>query len=227
VPTTKQIVEWVKLNANGWNVDGPRGILPILNVVQNLMLEEQVEQRVAYDESTGLFPTFDTIDGQFVYEIEDIWRITEVLIKYEDSADYNLRTWYGDYSYDDTRQELITWQSKRYIAIKDCRTIEKTLEENAKIIFANNPGDTSGYFYYRGYAPPTQITSVSVQLSIPEKYHLTHVVPATTKFIEAFQAGGWEYAVKTIMKDYVLPVRLEMNRGHQGDQSGHVDARYF
>lgn len=215
--TTKQIVEWVKLAANGWNVTGSRGILPILNEVQNLILENQNAQNVVYDSSTGLFPTFDTQDGVMEYEIDSVWRITEVLIRYQDSSNYELQTWYGEYSEDDPRLEIITWQSKKYVKIRDCRTIEKTAEEDAKIIFANDPGDTSDYFYYRGYAPSNQILSVSTQLSIPEKYHLPYVVPAVIEFIKAFQTGGWKEAIKTVMKEYVIPVRMEMNRGHQGD----------
>ena len=227
MPTTKQVVEWIKLDANGWNVDGPRGILPILNDVQNLMLEEQVAQRVKYDSSTGIFPTFNTVAGTFEYEIPDIWRITEVLIKYENSSDYNLRTWYGDYSDDDQRLKQVIWQSKRYLTIKDCRTTEKTIGEDCKIIFSNDPGDTTGFFHYRGYEQPNQITSVSVPLSIPEKYHLTYLVPAVITLIQAWQTGGWKDAVKSVMKDYVLPVRIEMNSGFQGDIGNTVTLRPF
>lgn len=227
MPTTKQVVEWIKLDANGWNVDGPRGILPVLNVVQNLMLEEQTSQHVLYDPTTGIFPTFNTQDGVFEYEIANVWRITQVLIKYEEAADYNLRTWYGDYAYDDPRQELVTWQKKRYMLVGDCRTIEATISDNARIIFSNDPGDTTGYFHYRGYARPTQITSVSIPLTVPEKYHLPYVVPAVIEFIKAWQVGGWSDAIKTVMKEFVLPVRKEMNEAAQGDSPDIIEARYF
>lgn len=225
--TTRQIVEWVKLSANGWNVDGPRGILPILNEVQNLMLEEQTAQTVIYDSSTGIFPTFDTTDGQFEYEIDDVWRITDVLIKYENSTNYNLRTWYGDYSEDDIRNQVVEYQSKKYLRVKDCQTRESTISEPAKIIFANDPGDTADYFLYRGYYRPNQLISVSVQMTIPEKYHLIYVVPAVIEFIKCWQTGGWDKAIETITKKYVLPVRIEMNKGHQGGVKNTITQRNF
>lgn len=227
MPTTKQVVEWIKLSANGWNISGTRGILPMLNAVQNLMLEEETEQTVSYDSSTGKFPSFDTQSGVYEYDIPSVWRLSDVLIKYEDSYNYNLKTHYGDYSEDDPRLQMVTYQSKRYLRIKDCRTIDKTIEDSAKIIFSNDPGDTSDYFFYRGYAPPNQITSVSIQLRIPEKYHLPYVVPATIKFIEAFQSGGWAEAVDIIMEKYVLPVRLQMNQGFQGDIPNTITIRDF
>jgi len=90
MPTTREIVSWVKLNANGWNRVGENGIIPIINEVQNMLMLQETHQQTIYNGEE--FPSLTTQDGVFEYDInstnvpslsasDEVWRVAMMLLK--------------------------------------------------------------------------------------------------------------------------------------------------
>lgn len=60
----------------------------------------------------------------------------------------------------------------------------------AVVIFKEDPGTAN--YYIKAYKLPPQITSSTIQLSIPHSYHLSHVFEGVCGFIEKFRSGKSE-----------------------------------
>jgi len=224
MPSTLQILKWGQLNASGWNREGAEGLAPLLNEVQNILKQNETYQNQKYDSTTGDFPSFDTTDGVYEYDMEsDIWRVSEVLLSSPIPNDLNLQL-NPEYGIETNITNIIEkkeYNGKEYIRFPFVRTLDKTYDNPAKVQFKVNPTTTSGSFLVRSYlVPRPQITSSRIQLSIPEKYHMTVVLPSLMLLVEAFQTNNWTEAIEIIEKKYKPLMMKEMNEGEQGECSG-------
>jgi len=219
LPSTKQLVKWIQLNANGWNRIGTQGILPILNEAQNILLQNETAQNAAYDNATGLFPSFDTEKEKYEYDMpKTIWRVGQILLVSPVSSDLNLdlNPEYGMESNIQLETENVFYNGRKYVRFPFVSTRDRTHDDACKVRFFTDPGDTEGIFLYRGYQLPTQLTSENIQLQIPEKYHMSVVMPAVQSLIDAFETGTWIDAT-TYIEEKLRPKLIEeMNMGEQG-----------
>lgn len=109
-----------------------------------------------------------------------------------------LTTVAGTYSYDITTTNGFSdnaWRvSNVYIddisESEDVTLFDADSNNAAKVVFKEDPG--SGTYYIRAYKFPPTIGSKSVNLSIPQAYHLTHVYEGICGFIEKFRSGKSE-----------------------------------
>jgi len=219
MPSTKQVVSWIKEDARGWNRDGAHGILPILNECQNILAQNEAEQMLSYDSSTGSFPLITTQAGVYEYDMPaTVWRVNEVLAEYIAYQEYGL-SWMSNIAMGSNilpPNQRKSYMGRDFLRIQNVRTVDARYGTNAKVIFNYDPGATSTIYYYRGYTKPVQLTSESIQLTIPEKFHLSHVVPATIKLIEGFQNHTWDKTMAFIEEKYKPDIIKELNKGEQG-----------
>ena len=217
MPSTRQVVEWIKLNANGWNVDGVKGILPILTEFQNMVLQTPTEQTTVFG-NDGMLPAFDTQNEVYTYTFEDIWRITKILVSDNDYIDFYYEYYGNNYPFNDNRfRQIEYYNNNKYVAITDVSSVDRKAGNPVSVTFSKNPGNTSGLFRYRGYSIPRQIKSVNVPLTIPDRFHLSHVVPGVAMLIKAFENGAWKDAVDHITEVIAPDIRESENEGAQGD----------
>lgn len=211
------------MNVPAWNRDGSRGILPILNEVQNILLQNETEQTVKYDSTTGQFPYLETTLDQYQYDMpSDVWRVGEVLIDYPNlySYDYDLLRLFNEYRINNNNRreiETVIYNNKKYVRIQNLKTTDRKSDTvPARVQFFDNPETSTSVFQYRAYTLPTQLTTEGVELTIPEKYHLSHVVPATLEMIEAFENNKWTDGIEAIKK-FQEDIINEQNAGEQGE----------
>jgi hypothetical protein len=219
MPSTKQLVNWIKLNANGWNRIGEKGIVPLINEAQNILMQHETPQMVKRDPLTGEFPSFDTVAGTYEYEMpSDVWRVSQILAALPLQLDYNLpfSTYYGMNSNVEQPMEDLVYHGKRYVRIPYVTSRDSFLNQAATVEFKVDPGTSTGVYLYLGYIRPTQIMSESINPSLPEKFHMTHLLPATMKLIEAMQFGNWTDGVEYISNRLAKQIRDEQWNGENG-----------
>lgn len=228
MPTTNQIVTWVQMQS-GWNRDGVRGILPIVREVNDILCMIKAEQFMYFDPASGDLPLLPTNSGVYSYNFpSNIWCIGELVIRYPLQNYYDLYP-LSNYGFKENLSvpvEDVWFGGKRYLKFKQIRTWEKSGSNPARILFTVDPGATTDVFAYCGYQLPTPVTSENVDIGIPDRFHLSHFVPAVLKMIEGFQTNTVSEAREYIGQRIRPQVWEEMNKGPQG-QSGHVKRRGF
>jgi hypothetical protein len=227
---TKQLIKWVQLNANGWNRTGSEGILPILDSVQNILLQNETAQNLLFDSTTGDFPSLDTENEVYEYDMpSNVWRVSEVLLTSPIPNDLNLdlNPEYGLVSNINPAIEKKFYNNREYQRFPFVSTRDQNPREVCKVRFHVNPTTTTGSFLYRGYKMITpRLTSESVEIQIAEKYDFTVTMPVINLVIQAFQTGNWDETIELIEKLYKPKLIKEMNAGEQGEL-GFIRRREF
>lgn len=226
--TTKQLVEWVKLQAQ-WDRNGTRGILPLLSEAQEILLTNESDQSTAVDEATGDLPCLATVANTFAYTLPStIWRCGGICIATPILNDYGVY-WLTNYGFDNNLQYPIQYfyfAGRKYLRFQQVRQFDKTPASNTKVVFTIDPGTADTLFHYIGYKLPTPILSETIQPSIPERFHMSHLIPATLKLIEGMQTGEIiacrEYIEQKLKPDFWS----QQCKGEQG-YSGHTARRGF
>ena len=161
MPSTSAIVSRIQELAHGWNRTGTRGILPLLDDVNRYMVGHDSETNVPLSSSTGLFPYLVTTAGTFEYDApSDCRKVAKVLVLSSASRGYDKWSSY----------ERVTYQGTQFLAVP-VRTRPKNRNDDAKIYFRSDPGSTTETYYLKYYKSPTAISSVNVNLDVPDEYH--------------------------------------------------------
>ncbi len=226
--TTKQLVELVRLQAQ-WDRNGSRGILPLLSEAQEILLTNESDQTTAIDETTGDLPLLATVAGLYAYTLpSNIWRCGGICVATPLVNNYGL-SWLSSYGYDNNLQYPIQdfyFAGRKYQRVQQIRTFDKTPSSAAKVVFTVDPGTSSSLFHYIGHKLPTPLLSETIQPSIPERFHMSHLLPATLKLIEGMQTGEIvacrEYIEQKLKPDFWS----QQSKGEQG-YSGHTTRRGF
>lgn len=233
MPTTKELVNYLELNAPGWNRVGEKGVLGVLNQAQNILMCQEAEEFVGYT-SGGVLPAIATSDGVRQYTLnqaatglsKDIWRVGMVLTKADSDAS-KLFTEYGGYSgvYDAQRPNQPYWISGiEYIKFYQV-TVKDALEAgHPTLTFTMNPGASTDTFFIYAFERPDQLTAETIPLSIPQQFHMSHLLPTALKLLDAMQNGNWIEAMQMIEEKYKPEFLNEMNMGDHG--SDHTVTRY-
>jgi len=228
MPSTNQLVTWI-VAQTGWSRDGAKGIVPILNEAQNIILQNESEQMLYYDPLTGELPLLNTTAGTFLYSAPaNVWRVGMVLLAYPLSNPYDTYP-LSNYGMQDNLQfpiQDVHIGGRKYIRFQQARTKDQNQNTPAQIQFTVDPGTQTGIFKLAAYRKPIQITSESVQPEVPDRFHTSHLLPATVKLIEGFQTNNIAEARIWIEKEIKIGFWKEQNEGQQS-RSGHVHRRGF
>lgn len=219
--TTEEILSILEKQFSGWVRYGDRGIITYLNIAQRTLLNIAADQLMIIDESTGKLPSFDTVDGVFAYDLaSNVNFIDAVLV--ESGVNTLLLTgiFQQDYGYSSRIQqrpsESINISGISYIRIPQIRSYPATESASAKVVFTENPGDTSDIYRYRGYKLPTEITSDTIPLTIQPPYDTIYLLPATAKLLEGVQSGNYVDAYVFIQNELVPKLHNALNIGEFG-----------
>ena len=219
--TTGQNLTWIELQCHGWDREGRRGSRALLNEAHKMLVQDERDQNIVYDSSTGDFPLLTTRDSVYQYQLpDDCWKLGNLLIDryyaagygqlYDMSGDLlNGRTW---------RLEPFQQSGIDYYRVLNIRSNPATLLNNAFLTFIGvNPGATSEVFKIMYWKRATEITSDSVQHDMPDGLDQEYLVPATVKLIQSIQTGEMEKARAYIMGELKPLFQRELDSGAQGD----------
>ena len=127
--STAQMIEWVIMNADGWDRTGQRAVLPVLNQVHRILLQNETFQSMKFDSVFGDFPFIPTIAGVFEYDLPpDVWRASELLLPFPLSMDYGFLSLFADYGFINHVRQIDTKEyfHKKYVKLPNITTIYKT-----------------------------------------------------------------------------------------------------
>lgn len=188
MPSTRVLVTRSMNVARGWNRDGAKGILPILDEINRYMMSKDAGVNVIINSSTGLPPYLATTSGTRQYTMVDSCR--KVASVYQLRAEEG----YSDTGYDDAGLfPYATWGGKEYFEIP-VTTRPKTRNSNALVIFRENPGTTTTRYFLKYYNEVREISSESVDIDVPEKFHdlVLDGVLARIRQVDYGELGQWQ-----------------------------------
>lgn len=143
-------------------------ILSLLDEIQKMVFSQNAtEQMRIYDSSTGNDPLLTVTNTVFEYDINTTNGFPNNAWRVYEVYETTIDTPFDDVTCFDAAGS----------------------EQYARIVF-NKP--VSGQFYIRCYRFPISLSSESVQLEIPNAYHLTHVYEGVLGLIEKFRSGKSE-----------------------------------
>jgi hypothetical protein len=165
MPSTRVLITRAMTFARGWNRDGTKGILPVLDEINRYMMSKDAEVNIAINSATGQPPYLATTSGTRQYTMADTVR--KVASVYQLRAEEN----YSDTGFDDISLfPYATWQGKEYYEIP-ITTRPKTRNSNALVYFRENPGTTTNRYFLKSYTDVTEISSENIDIDVPEKFH--------------------------------------------------------
>lgn len=221
--TTLELLTILQEQFKGWNINGDRGILPHLNAAHFMLLANESEQNVYYDETTGELPVLPTTKGTYKYDGDsNLWKIAGLYVRVEDistvaGALISLTGFdYGSKRYTTRPIEYVTLAGLEYVRIMFARTYPATESNPPKIIFNEDPGDSDKYYVQYGYKKPTQIVSDTIQMDIAPPWDYEFLLPATAKLLEGIEHGNYVEARQYVMGTLKPLLVREMNGGEQG-----------
>lgn len=161
--TTSQMVQRILVIASDWNVSGERGVLPVINEVNHIMMAGDIDHAIRIDAATGRYPVLATTSGTFQYNCpDDCRKVADVLIEevdqyssYDDSFDY---------------QPVKVWGEDFY-SIRNVTSRLRSITANATVTFPADPGTTTSRYYLKYWINPTTISSTSIQPDVPPDFH--------------------------------------------------------
>jgi len=213
LPSTSAIVTRVQELCHGWNRTGSRGVLPILDEIHRYMVGHDSESNVVMNSANGLYPFLVTTDGTYQYDAPDDCRKVAMVLVTSSGRGYD--EWK---SYEKT-----TYQGKEYWRVP-VTSRPKTRNASAQVIFRTNPGDTTETYYLKYYKDPTEISSASINLDIPEEYH-DLVVDGVVARIRQMEYGDSQ--VYLIWRGERVPMEYWQETNDNADTSSVMPLRYF
>lgn len=178
---TSAIVSLVQKQYPDWS---ETMIREILNEIQRLVFTQNTTQHMRMYGTTGKDPILNTVAGTYEYNINTgsgfTYNAWRVTDVYSSSIDYPT--------------DVMKFDAD---PVTSC----------ARIVFKEDPGTSS--YYVKAYKLPPQITSTSIQLSIPHAYHFTHVFEGICGFIEKFRSGKserYDMFIKYLLPDMVYKI---------------------
>jgi len=167
---TTALIKQIQRDAPKWSSEDIR---ELINEVQRIVYSNPVSQMRMYDTSTGSDPILTTTAGTYEYSIGT-----------SNGFDYNASCVYIVYT------SLTDVEGSRV----STDIIPATETDAAKVRFIDDDPGSSTYYVWAFRKPP-EITSTSVQLTIPPDYHLTLVKKGVMGLIETSDSGTsrqWE-----------------------------------
>ena len=218
--TTAELVTILLEQFKGWNADGPRGVLHYIDAAHKLFRQVECEQTVYYDETTGNLPLLTTTAGTYSYSLPaNCWKLAAVLVESGvtgslldsySNADYGIRTAVSK------KIEPVTISGVDYLRIVNVRSWPSTESAVARVMFTDDPGDTTTVYNIKYYKKPADITSDTIPIEIEPPWDEMFFVPAVCKLIEGIEHGNYAEARMEILKVWLPQYIKKLNGGEQG-----------
>jgi len=151
--TLSQMVELAKIQASEWGNYGDRGLIPIANEINMVMMGKDIDHAVVVDESTGMPPFLETTAETQQYDCPSNCRkVASVFYEAEDASDT-----YDEYG----AYQTTVWRGKRFY-IKPT-TSRRYIDPNrlATVTFRTDPGTTTEKYYLKYYLLPTTLLTTN------------------------------------------------------------------
>lgn len=191
MPSTKQLVTEIQSLAHGWNRDGERGILPILNEIVRYMVDHDSNNNIVVDATTGLPPLLSTVEDTYQYTMPNDCRKVIAIIydplyrdRAQDRDGYNRGRVYQEFG----QVRGFYWFSGVKYKVARGTHRPRTRLSNATFTFYDNPETTDEKYLSVYYREHTNILQETTQIPIEEQYH-DLVVRGTVARIRARQYG--------------------------------------
>jgi hypothetical protein len=170
------------------------------------------------DDDTGDYPTFDTIDGVYRYDVSDaVWAIDGVYIDALSARDYG-GAMAGVGLNAAMRYEAAEEHGKHYLRVLNIKTDVAGQNLNARLYFRGvNPGTTTGYYRVKAYMRPVDIGSDTIQHDMPDGADVQYLIPATIKLISSINDHEKMVEARAYIESYLKPLMWrELDGGYQG-----------
>jgi hypothetical protein len=200
---TSQLVSFIKAEASDWSRSR---ILTLCNEIQNIIFTRTIAEFRYFDITTGKDPAFVTIPGTLIYQainsiIPSITSTTNIFLV-EDVYTGNI-------------------DDETYKSIDITNTLA-TVATPASFIFNKDPGVSN--VRIECYSGPVQLSSESINLSIPSQWHFPIIYEGVMSIIERIENGkGDRYLnwYNTILPDFYWSMnRNVFNQSQQPYQGG-------
>jgi len=228
---TNEMLALLEVHADGMNRDGTNGLLFFLNTAQNILTLQPAEQNIVFG-TDGRLPSFNTVDGTYVYEAPaEIWRVegvyiegnvTNRLIEEFIYRNFDYGVYGSNYRTGVRELERRTITGIEYFRTPYVRTQDASDTGRATATFTENPGATTAEYRWYGLRRDTAIVSDSIPLTVKPPYDYMYLLPATLLLIQGFKDGDFlnkHAEVLALAKKY----QLELNKGEQGEFNGSIE----
>ncbi len=214
--STSQLLTWLELELHGWNREGPRGTRALFNEAHKTLLEQEAEQNMLFDATTGDLPFLTTNAGQFVYNVPPVggvhpyWLIKAVVVDAESAL--SGENWhYEDYYF----------ANNRYLRVVNIRTLAEGSSPNvlASVAFIKeDPGATTNVFRIAGYRQPVEILSDNIQHEMPGSTDIEYLYPAAVMLIRSINDDKKLEESRLYIEQVLKPkVFQALDSGEQGN----------
>jgi len=160
--TTKSLVTFIKRHAS--NFTRPE-ILDFMDTVHEFVLKKPVYQSMKLDGTNeGLPPFIVTKDKQHEYDCPaDCWRTIRIFAR-------RLQRSFAARNYV-TRNRKYYFSKETFTEI-DVRSFDATEDTVGKLIFHDNPGDSTEQFFHLYLKKPAVLLSENIQLDLAPQHHV-------------------------------------------------------
>jgi hypothetical protein len=248
MPTTRQIVSQIKEDY-AQNIGRSR-ILTYLDRVQNELVSQDCGQNIFLNGSDDSFPYpfLNTTSGTLSYEI------TAANLKNSDGAGVALtvngvtvairkvkrifhavstlaaqnydRRFIGDAF---GLVGINQYWSKKFIHTTfyevPCRPIDKTDNQAAKVIFAEDPGTQAAMYYVEAYFEAPALSSEDVKLVIDSNKWMGAIIDGVVGYIEDVE-NGQSQRLEKFRSVWMREYRRDMNEGNENWRPKRIPYRY-
>ena len=231
MPSTRELLNYLELQSEGWNRLGEKGSLEVLNQAQDLLYSQPMSQTIAY-KTDGKLPTISTTENTNQYTLTqavtgltfDIWRVEMILLEPPYSNEL-LATLGVEYQQNPViRQPVMRreFNGIEYFRFHQISMSDSLRSSHPILTFTIDPGTTTNEYTLLAHKKAIKLTSEQIRSSLPEQLHISALLPAAMKLIEGYQNGNIIEALQFIEKEFKPMVQAEMNEGDQGETNSVV-----
>lgn len=225
MPSTVELVNYLKIQAEGWNRTGQKGLLEVLDQAEDILYKQELDQTIAY-RTDGSLPYISTTSETYDYTLnqattglsDDIWRVGNVLVKppFSNQLLAAIRVEYGITPNLRQPVKAMEYNGVEYFRYFQISTTDALRNGHPTLRFKANPGSTTKDFYLLCFKKRQSFTSENIASSLPEQLHIPVLLPAAMKLVEGYQNGNILEAIEFIEKKFKPLVCKEMSKGEQG-----------
>jgi hypothetical protein len=197
----------VDMIARRCSKETPEMILQILNEVQNIVYSQNCLQTTRIT-STGMPPTITTQRGVFEYDAPAECRVTSAIFTSSLPRIFNRQKPVGP------RREYY-FRNKGYYLLSAETRYPTPNDPIGKIYFQEDPGDTTDQYYHLYHIRPAQLTSIDVQLTLPDEVHYL-LREAVVSMITSDEYGKSNFD-EAVFQKVAKKIRNSLNFGYFGN----------
>jgi len=202
MPTTEQNCYRIQLGISEKTIPE---ILDALNEVQKIVYGQNCAQTLKYT-SEGLPPYLVTADGIYEYDCPADCRTTAAVLTLEDMTGYTRGR------NPEPRSEYY-FRGKQYMTVP-ATSVDATIDTVGTVRFRDNPGASTTKYYHAYYIKPTELSDISIQLTLPEETH--YLLRQAVVAMLTMEGYGESQFDDQIIDRIAKKIRNKLNGGWQG-----------